>query len=60
MNKNQYELKSKDLLEKYNVPEKYRRGCLDLAWELGHAYGYNEVYLYLIDIVDRIFYIDIG
>lgn len=53
MNKEEFEIKSKDLLQ--DVPEKYHNGCVSLAYELGHAYGYSEVYYYLQDIVERIF-----
>jgi hypothetical protein len=53
MNELEYNEKAEKLLEK--VPTKYRNGCKQLAWDLGHAYGYHEVYNYLQDIVDRIF-----
>lgn len=53
MSEEEYNIKAEKELK--NVPKEYRKGCRSLAWELGHAYGYNEVYYYLQDIVERIF-----
>ena len=37
------------------VPEKYREKCKKLAIDLGHSFGYGEVYYKLIEIVTTIF-----
>lgn len=53
MTEEEYNIKADELLK--DVPEEYREGCKSLAYENGHAYGYNEVYNHLDDIVYRIF-----
>ena len=53
MTQEEYNIKSKMLLS--FVPKQYREGCKKLAWDLGHANGYQEVSYYLQDIVDNIF-----
>ncbi len=53
MTKEQYEENAEKLL--LNVPTKYHSGVKALAWEWGHAYGYNEVYIHLQEIVETIF-----
>ena len=50
MNKEQYEEKAAELLK--NVPKKYHEKIKNRAWEYGHAFGYSEVYTYLMDLVD--------
>ena len=53
MTREEYEEKAG--VELARVPEKYREGCKSLAWDLGHSHGYNEIYYYLQDIIERIF-----
>jgi hypothetical protein len=53
MTKEEYEILAEELLT--NIPVKYHEGIKTLAWEWGHAYGYNEVYIHLQEIVETIF-----
>jgi hypothetical protein len=34
------------------VPEQYRSKVWDMAYQLGHSYGYSEIQNYLLDLVD--------
>lgn len=34
------------------IPEQYRAKVYNRAWEEGHSYGYGEVYIHLINLVD--------
>jgi len=34
------------------VPEQYRAKVWNMAYDLGHAYGYSEIQNYLLDLVD--------
>jgi hypothetical protein len=37
-----------------NIPAEFHNGIAYLAWEQGHAYGFEEVLLHLSDIIDAI------
>lgn len=51
MTPEEYALKEKALFDENKVPEEFRARISHLAWEHGHAYGYQEVYGFLQDFV---------
>jgi len=50
----EYAAKQKELFEDNNIPVEFQGALSHLAWEQGHAYGYNEVYIHLSDLVDAL------
>ena len=45
-----------DLFAEFNVTDNPKRiKCFELAWDKGHAYGYQEVYGYFSDFVELIY-----
>lgn len=40
------------LFETQNIPKEFRGPMSLLAYQLGHAYGYNEMWIHLNDIID--------
>lgn len=50
MDKEQYEKEAAKLLKA--VPKQYHEKVKWLAWEYGHSCGYQEVYNYLLNLVD--------
>lgn len=50
MTKEQFNKEHMLILE--TIPEQYREKIYNFAWDLGHAYGYKEVLLYLQDLAD--------
>lgn len=42
----------KEDAEFHLVPKKYQQKVWDMAWELGHSFGYSEVHMYLLQLVE--------
>lgn len=53
MKHEEYDTKRQELL--YKIPEQYRKGSDELAWQMGHAKGREETLLILKAIVHHIF-----
>jgi len=49
MTKKEFETKQAELLS--SIPKEFHKAMNHIAWEQGHAYGYNEVLLILNDMV---------
>ena len=52
MTAQEFEDKQKEILEE--LPEEFRGAVGYMAWELGHAYGYEEVITYSRDFVSSL------
>ena len=45
----------KDTLEAYGLTDHPKaKRCFEIAWDIGHAYGYHEVLLHFDDLSDLI------
>lgn len=51
----EFEEKAVATLEMSDVPKKYWKGIMDYARMQDHAYGYQESFHYIVDIIDCIF-----
>jgi hypothetical protein len=51
MTSEEYDFKTKDLFDRYNIPLEFIGALNLLAYEQGHAYGLDEVYGILVDYV---------
>ena len=54
MTSSEYETKAAELFTQEKIPMELRGPLSYLAYEAGHAYGYNEVWIKLQDFVDSI------
>lgn len=52
MDKQEFESRQKETLS--HVPEEVHDALSSLAWEAGHAHGYNEVILILEEFVEAL------
>ena len=51
MNIDEYRTKELELFENNNIPIEFRSFLSHMAYEIGHAYSYDEVFIHLQDFV---------
>jgi len=54
MTAEEYAVAEKEELDNANIPQEFRSAISHLAWERGHAYGYNEVEIHLFDLISAL------
>ena len=54
MTSEEYKVEEKDIFDNYDTPEEFRAAISHLAYEHGHAYGYNEILIHLEDITEAL------
>jgi hypothetical protein len=52
MTQDEYDIKSEEALR--DIPSEFHSAIRWNAWENGHAYGYDEVYIHLRDLVEAL------
>lgn len=50
----QAEFEQKQAEELAGIPEEFHSPIRSLAWDLGHAYGFNEVLIHVSDLCDQL------
>ena len=52
MTSEEYATKEKEEFDNANIPQEFRSAISYHAYEQGHAYGYNEIFSHLSDLIE--------